>query len=448
MKTLIAVHHFPPRHIGGAEWRAFRTARALQMRGHAVRVVCVERIDAGPKEGVAWEDDIYEGIPVRRLSFNLAAAPDPLRWEYDNAWIGQHLRTLLTEDRPDVFHLIGGYLISGRALRVAHDLGLPTVVSLTDFWFLCRRISMLRSNGEITTLPLNPVTCARCLGEEKRRYRLTGRVIPQLMGIYWRLQTTRIRNVTARMDFLRETLNQANMLISPSQFLRSIFVEAGVEPARIIFSRQGQDFLDLKPETLEKTASPALRVGYIGQIVPIKGVHVLFEAVRQMPEASLVLKAYGDTSPFPGYTARLRRIMGDDPRLTLAGVYGREEVSRVLRDLDVVVVPSLWYENSPNAILEAFAHRTPVIASDLGGMAELVHHGENGLLFAPGDASSLAQQLRRLLEDPQLWSTLRAGIGPVRSVAQETDELEEIYRCAIRGDALPVQEMSVKHAGK
>lgn len=433
MKIVIAVHHFPPRYTGGAELRAYRTAAALRARSHEVHVVCVERIDTGPVGSVAWEDSAYDGIAVRRLSFNLAAAPDPFRWEYDNPWIGHHLREFLDEQYPDVFHLIGGYLMSGRALRVAHQLGIPTVVTLTDFWFLCRRIWMLRSNGQVSTLPINAVTCARCLGEEKRRYRLPGRIAPRLMDAFWRLQKTQIRNVEARMAFLCQTLNQVDAIISPSQFLRSIFIEAGVEPERIIFSRQGRDFPDLMPEMLEKTPSSGLRVGYIGQIAWHKGVHLLFEAARRMPNASLSVRAYGDTTPFPEYTARLRRLMAGSERLKLAGVYRRQEVSQVLRELDVIVVPSLWYENSPNAILEAFAHRTPVVASNLGALAELVRDEENGLLFAPGDADDLARQLRRLLDDPCLLPALRAGIGPVKSVAQEIDELEEIYR-AVAGD--------------
>jgi glycosyltransferase involved in cell wall biosynthesis len=442
MKIVIAVHHFPPRYTGGAEWRAYRTAAALQARDHEVRVVCVECIDAGPDGSVAWEDDFYDGIAVRRLSFNLAAAPDPFRWEYDNPWIGHHLKEFLSEHRPDVFHLISGYLMSGRALRVAHQLDIPTVVTLTDFWFLCSRISMLRSNGQISTLPINAVTCARCLGEEKRRYRLPGRIAPGLMDAFWRSRKTRLRNIEARMTFLRQTLDQVNVIISPSQFLRSVFIEAGVEPERIIFSRQGRDFPDLTPETLEKTPSSDLRVGYVGQIAWHKGVHVLFEVARRMPDVPLIMRAYGDTTPFPEYTARLRRLIAGDKRLKLAGVYRCQEASQVLRELDVIVVPSLWYENSPNAILEAFAHRTPVVASNLGGMAELVRDGENGLLFAPGDANDLARQLRRLLDDPSLLPTLRAGIGLVKSVAQEMDELEEIYRVVAGNGHYRTEELS------
>jgi glycosyltransferase involved in cell wall biosynthesis len=428
MKIVIAVHHFPPRYTGGAEWRAYRTAAALQARGYTPRVVCVEYVDRGPAAGVAWEDEVFKGVPVRRLSFNLEAVPDRFRWEYDNLWIGEHMRQFLAEENPAIFHLIGGYLLSGRVLRVAHELGIPTVVSLTDFWFLCKRISMLRSNGAISTLPINPATCARCLGEEQRRYRFMGKVAPGLMNVFWQSQTALVQNIAARMTFLRETLNQVDTIISPSQFLRNVYVEAGIASDRMMFSRQGRDFQQLDPAMLEKDASPVLRVGYIGQIAPHKGVHLLFDAVRRLPDAALTVQAYGDTTPFPRYTARLQRMIADDERMHLAGVYKRQAVSQVMRDLDVIVVPSLWYENSPNVILEAFAHRTPVMTANLGGMAELVQDGKNGLLFEPGDSASLTRQLRRLLEEPDLLPRLRAGIAPVKSVAEEMDELEEVYR--------------------
>jgi glycosyltransferase involved in cell wall biosynthesis len=113
------------------------------------------------------------------------------------------------------------------------------------------------------------------------------------------------------------------------------------------------------------------------------------------------------------------------------GVYVESELHQVLRGLDVVVVPSQWYENSPNVILEALACRTPVIASNLGGMAELIQHGRNGLLFEAGNASDLAAQLGRLVEEPGLLDALRRGTGPVRSMDEEISELVGIYERAV-----------------
>ena len=427
MKIVIAVHHFPPHYTSGAELRAYRTATWLRNHGHDARVICVEAIDAGDERGLTFEDDVYDGLPIRRLSLNLAAAPEPFRWAYDNPWIGEHLREYLSELAPDLLHLISGYLMSGSTLRVTSELEIPTIVTLTDFWFLCPRITLLRSNGRLCTPPLDAVTCARCLGEEKRRYRLPGRIMPALMNVFWRARRDHVAQVQARMTFLRETLDCVDAIISPSQFLRNLFIEEGVAAERIIFSRQGRDFPNLTPELLEKVPGERLRIGYLGQIAPHKGTHTLFEAVRQLPHVDLEVNAYGDLTPFPAYTRRLRQMMRQDSRLNLAGVYERTDISRVLQGLDIIVVPSVWYENSPNTILEAFAHRVPAIVSDLGGMAELVQDGVNGLRFVPGDPSSLAIKLRQLLDDLGLLSRLRAGIGPVKSVSEEMNELQEIY---------------------
>lgn len=431
MKIVIAVHHFPPRQVDGAELRAYRSAVWLRDLGHDVYVVCVEAIDAGDGRGLVFEDDTYDGVPVRRLSFNAAAAPDPFRWAYDNTCIGEHLRGYLAELAPDLFQLISGYLISGSALNVAMDLQIPTVVTLTDFWFLCPRITLLRSNGQLCAPPFGPATCARCLGEQKRRYRIPGLIAPEVMTAFWQTRRERVAQVQARMAFLRETLNRVDAIISPSRFLRAFFVEAGIAPGRIVFCRQGRDFPDLTPDLLAKTPATHLRVGYMGQITPHKGVHTLFEAVQELPATVLEVKAYGDVTPFPDYTRRLRQMVSRDSRVSLAGVYNRTEVSQVLQGLDAVVVPSVWYENSPNTILEAFAHRTPVIASNLGGMAELVEDGVNGLLFTPGDPSSLAAKLRQLIDNPGLLSQLRQGIEPVKALAEEMAELQGIYRSVV-----------------
>jgi glycosyltransferase involved in cell wall biosynthesis len=427
VKILIAVHHFPPRYTGGAEWRAFRTASALNKRGHQAEVVAVERIDQGPDRGVAWEDDEFDGIKVRRISYDLQSAPDPFLWEYDNPWLGDHLTEMLQDRQPDIFHLIGGYLMSGRAILSAREARVPCVVTLTDFWFLCRRISMMRSDGSVSTLPIDPLTCARCLAEEKRRYRLPARVLPGLMDLFWQAQSPRAKPVEDRLNFLLGVLNQADTIISPSEFLKSIYVQSGVDADRIIFSRQGRDFPELNPEMLKKEPSEKLRIGYLGQIAWLKGVHVLVEAATRLTAFPVDIRIYGDQSHFPDYANMLRSKATRDPRLIFEGSYQRGELSKVLRDLDVLVVPSLWYENSPNVILEAFAHKTPVVASDLGGMAELVLHEKNGLLFETGNPGSLAAQLRRLHENRDLLVELRAGIEPVRTVAEEIDELEDVY---------------------
>lgn len=112
----------------------------------------------------------------------------------------------------------------------------------------------------------------------------------------------------------------------------------------------------------------------------------------------------------------------------MMGRFEQDRIGEVLAGIDVLIVPSIWYENSPLVIKEAFAIRTPVIASNIGGMAELVTHNVDGLLFKQADSADLARQMRRVVEHPELLESLRNGIRPVKSIDKEVHELEAIYR--------------------
>ncbi len=453
MKVLIAVHHFPPRYTGGAEWRAYRTAVALQKRGHDVRVVCIEHIDAGPETGVAWEDSVYGGIAVRRLSFNLALAPAPGRWRYDNPWIGDHLRNFLKEDRPDVFHLIGGYLLGADVIRAASGEGLPVIVTLTDFWFICPRITLLRSDGQICAGAL-PRDCVRCLAEEKRRYRWPAQALPWLMDRLWASFLVNMRNLPApladvehRRRTLTAALNQVDLAICPSEFLRQVYIRAGAPADRLAHSRQG---IEPPKDARLKSSSAALRFGYIGQLAEHKGVHLLIKAFTQLEPRTrpVTLTIYGDPTRFPRYVKRLQKLAANRPDIRFAGAYSHSDLSLVMSGLDVIVVPSIWYENSPNAILEAFFYRTPVVASDLGGMRELVEHGKSGLLFAPGNVDDLRKQLQRLVDEPELLQHMSASIPSVRTVEEEIMELEGLYQRATTRPREPIGCIQIMEAGQ
>ncbi|MBI3786230.1 MAG: glycosyltransferase [Deltaproteobacteria bacterium] len=433
MKITIAVHHFPPNFRGGAELLAYRSARELQKRGWQVDVVCIEHIDRGPVNAVAWRDDECDGLPVHRLDFDLAAAADPWRWSYDNPWIGEHLETWWKANRPDVVLLIGGYLLTASVLFAARRLSIPAAVRLTDFWFLCPRITLLRSDGSLSKPPIDPVRCAQCLGEESRRYRVSGQLFPAWMRRYWRTRTAAADRIRSRTQLLREALDIPRVLITESAFLRDVFVDAGVSASRFVQIRQGTDPIFVPGP--EPSPSRLLRVGYFGQLIPAKGVHVLIDAVHRQPELALRLDLFGDTSRMPDYTLPLQRKTAADARVRWRGLLRDPRAIRdALHDLDVVCVPSVWYENSPNAILEALAAGVPVVTSNLGGMAELVQHGINGLLFPPGDATALGEQLRNLATTPGLSLRLRSGINPPKTTQNEVDELESILQSVARND--------------
>jgi len=433
MRILVAVHHFPPDCGGGAGWRAYRTVREFQRAGHQVHVVCAGSITCGNGQVLEHVRDTYGGVIVDRLYFNLSRSPDPFRWGYRNPLVGQYVSDLAREFKPDVVHLISGYLMSGSTVEAAQAARLPVVLTLTDFWFLCPRITLVRSDGSLCPSSVDPVACVLCLRKQKRRYRLpdrlSGGLVGRALGLAWRKSNDAlVAAVRERGTYLLSLLDTIDVVISPSQFLKQLFESQGVSPRRFLYMRQGLDISDWV-KAAPSNPGPSLRVGYIGQIAEHKGVDVLVKAFRRLRagEKTPQLTLYGSTEQFPGFVERLRQQAAGRNDIVFAGQFEHSQIRRIHAGIDVLVVPSVWYENSPNVILEAFATGTPVVVSGLGGMAELVTDGVNGFQFEPGDAQDLARVLQRFVDQPDLAETLRQGMLPVKTVQEEVEELLHIY---------------------
>jgi glycosyltransferase involved in cell wall biosynthesis len=435
MKILYAIHHLPPRYTGGAEHRALRTARWFQAHGHSAALICVEAIDEAQP---AYADSFDGDLKIRRLAFDHRTFADGGRWAYDNAFIEQQVGAFLTEQRPDVFHLFSGYLMTAGAIRAAHAAGVPIIISLTDYWFLCPRITLLKSDGALCPAPpADPLGCVRCQAEEQRRFRLPARLAPQAAALAWRwlgpaLPPTRAQahRIHQRRETLGEAMDSADMLICPSRFLRDRFIDSGVAPGKFRLMRQG---LILPPRMPPRDAGRSRPViGYRGQIKWHKGVDLLIDAALALVADgyAFTLAIYGNDLEDRRYADALKRRVRGVACIEWRGVHTVGQVWDVLAGMDIVVTPSRWYENSPNAILEAQAAGLPVVAADLGGMAELVRHEVDGLLFKVNDADDLRRQLARLLDEPALIDRLRANAPGVKSIDHEMGELLDVYRAS------------------
>ncbi len=440
MNLLLATHHFPPQYKAGAEQYAYRLARSLLDRGHHVSVVCIESIHNGNLEPVQKLDS-YEGIPVYRLYLDLFREDEPLRLTYDNPYIGSWFRKYLTDNRPDLVHINSGYLLTASVPQVAYEMGIPFVTTLHDYWFLCPRINLIRADGHLCAEPVEAARCAWCLLETKRRFREPdilsgGRLGDAVVDLGKNKSIARItglaQHITAmeeRRTFLKQILGKAGAVVCPSHFIMKKMGDYGFPTHNLYYLPFGLD-VSRASDTENDEIPHKLRFGYLGQLATHKGVHTLLKAFNELgarsTEAELVI--YGDMTREPAYVERLRALAAHHPTITFAGPYNNQDVGNVLHSLDILVVPSEWFENRPTVILEAFAHRVPVIAANIGGIPELVHDGENGLIYEPGNADELASQMMRLLKEPDLLPLLREGLNSVKSVSQEIDELEAIYQ--------------------
>lgn len=441
LHILLAVHHYPPARVGGAELLAHRLARWLAQRDAEVRVVCVENLSTAPDAPLAWRDDEFEGIPVQRLTLPVRAASDA-RLLFSSPLLHAHFARLLREWQPDLVHLISGYLLGAAPLLAASACHIPTVVTLTDFWFLCPTIQLLRGDNSLCSGP-TPIECARCLYDESRALRALDRRAPALVQSFWRFAAAhpafgapfdlpaRLDILSARPRTLVPALNTADAIVSLTQFVADMHIANGVRADKVIAKPGFLDLTEFFPVHPTPRPPDEIRFAYVGQVAALKGVDLLLRAFRQLeranPDRQLKLDIHGKLNAEPEYTRALRQLAAPSSNITFHGAYEHRRALQLVADCDVVVVPSLWYENSPYVILESFAARRPVIGSNVGGIAEVVQHGKNGLLFERANAADLARVMQQIVDSPALLAELRAGIPTLRTLDEDMCDLLDIY---------------------
>jgi glycosyltransferase involved in cell wall biosynthesis len=282
--------------------------------------------------------------------------------------------------------------------------------------------------------------CVRCIASRNpdprinRRAGLPGAAV-RAAGLLSRTPLTRfsgalrqVADVRERPARIRERMEGVDRVLAYTRLTESLLARNGVGGKGTIVSPYGIDAARLRGAGEARRPSDALRVGFVGTLAPHKGPDLPVRAFRALPrDLDATLRVYGGGEGYEDYLEGLRRLAAPDARITLAGAFAKEDLGRVLSGIDVLVVPSRWYENAPGVIFEAFAAGLPVVATDLGGMSEFVRHGENGLLFPLDAAGELAGLLRRLAEEPGLLRELRDGVPPVKTVGEYAGELERVY---------------------
>ncbi len=450
MKIVLSASHFGPAYVGGVEVLTERMARWLVSRGHSVEVVCVETIDARTHLSVQTEN--RDGVVVHRLGLKLAGTGEHLGLRYRDDALGEWLGKFLMRVRPDVFHSQSCYLLTASTLEAARRTGIPTVVTLHDYWFFCPRINLVRSNGERCVGLATSADCTWCLMGERRRYKVLelaaakiGKPRPQGRSDTGPLRLPLDRTLRAKVGdrraYLDALLRSADQILILAPLARELLLARGFPSATVRLIPSGLDFSDWKG--LPRAPSGGtLRIGYLGQVAPHKGIHLLIQAFQRLSTSArpAELHIYGDETRSPQYAKKLKQLSGGNPRIRFWGLYDNRQVESILSRLDLVVVPSTWFEVRPLVIMEAFAARVPVMASRLPNMQHQLRDEVDGLLFAPDDVSDLARQLQRLVDDPDLVLRLAQNIGPVRTVDEEMAETESVYRLLLAGRRVKVAE--------
>ena len=437
LHVLYVVHGFPPETWAGTEIYTANLAREMGALGHRCTILARSPADRSEAEGGPADfeirEDEFEGLRVLRMTHRLEHGS--LRETYDQPRAVAAFRDVLLRENPDLVHFQHLIHTSAGLVQQAADYNLPTILHLHDYWALCPRVQLIRPDGGLC--PRNRgAGCFACIHERglsqiprlERLERERPEVIAELRDgrrPRWR----GLDDLLDRREFVERAYATADLRVSPSRFLRQTLIGgAGFDPHTLIFSDNGMRTDHVRALEKQPDRQGRLRFGFVGSLVWYKGDEVLVRAMNRLAGSRAVLNVFGDFRPEEDeHHASLRELAVAD-NVHFKGRFNNARLSEVYAEIDVLVVPSTWYENSPITIHEAFLTRTPIVCSDIGGMAEYVEDGVCGLHFRVGDDADLAAVLRRLLEEEGLLEELSRAFPAVKTIAENARETEFRYR--------------------
>jgi len=424
------IHGYPPLYNAGSEIYTQAISRGLARVGYEVTVFTREEDPLRPDYEVREEQD--PSTPdVRLRVVNMPRSKERFRHrELDRIFSG-----LLVEMRPDVVHF--GHLnhLSTGLVEEAHTAGVPSLFTLHDFWLMCPRGQFLQH--DVT----RSEPWALCDGQDDLKCAVHCYSSRNASGItscedtdldYWR------KWIGQRMADTRRIAYLVDVLIAPSRTVGERFRnDFGVPPNKLVYLDYGFDLRRFAPR--HRVQEQDFVFGYIGTHRPAKGLHVLVDAAPYV-NGRFRIRVWGRATAdvTPALRDRVARLPPETgARFEWMGEYGTDTIVRDVFDrIDALVVPSIWLENSPLVIHEAQQARVPVLTADLGGMAEYVQEGVNGLLFTPRDARSLATRMQQLMDAPELARSLGSRgylyskDGAIPNLEAHVRELQRLYERA------------------
>ena len=423
MKIALFVHCFFPHHYYGTETYTLELAKNYQLAGHQVTVVSAFPEGENPSPELVTRYQ-YDGLAVISFDKNRILQAR-FKDSYYQTGMRHHLEQLLAELQPDIVHVNHLANHTSTLLEATHRLGIATYATFTDFFGFCANSKLQAADGSLCSGPSpSRRNCVACYFRESN-------VATSFRAANWlaagALKARRLPGLrTGRFDGLIEDIVQRPATlqylynlsyrgaIAPTQFLEKAYRDNGVTvPMRKVWF--GTD-IDRRAKP-QRAGTHQVVFGFIGQLAPHKGIDLLLQAFRTLPGNTSRLRIYGSLdseSPFGRQLSDLAR--GYD--VSFMGTFAPHEMASVMRELDLLVIPSRWPENSPLVLLNALATHTPVLVADVAGMTEFLEPDRNGYSFRSGDAEDLASRLRMLAAQPSTLYALADSTSYSRSTME------------------------------
>ena len=439
MKIALFVHCFFPDHFYGTETYTLEVARNLREMGHdPVVISAVSRSDATREKLITRYS--YQSIPVVLIDTN--RFPNKrVKDSYHQPLMRSVVAQVLEEVRPDIVHVTHLANHTAEILDVFRGMKLPAIATLTDFFGICLNSHLTKADGSLCGGPNKArINCIECFLKAIHDNRKRMPTFAWLKSGFLRLNFARllsvlepvnpstvVADIKMRPEILLSRYQYYKAVVSPTRFLASAYIENGLS-SRIHHIHFGIDMPHVKKSPVAPGAP--LRFGFIGQLAHHKGPDILIDAFCRLPKGSAELNIFGSGGGNVEYESELRR-RADRYPIEFHGTFPGEDIAKIFANLDFLVIPSRWYENSPLVLLGALSSHTPVIVSDVDGMAEFVKVGVDGFLFRRGSADDLESVLRKLIVDAEGSRGMSEETKYPRTTRHMTEDLVAVYESVL-----------------
>jgi glycosyltransferase involved in cell wall biosynthesis len=429
---------FHPDPIGGTEIYVEALSDHLQSQG-------IDIIIASPSA----INQTYQHRQLQVHRFAISPQISDLRYLYGKGdpQASLEFSRILDLEKPDLVHLHAFTAgVSIRLVEAAKQRQIPVIFTYHTPTVSCQRGTLLQNGTKICNGKLNVHTCTRCtlqgLGLDYLQSYLIGSLPPivgkglealQLQsGVWTALRMSDL--VSCQQTAFHQLMTEVDQIIAVCNWVKDLLLLNQVASAKISMIRQGLCHDSNVHRSTSLAPTDTLKIVFLGRIDRTKGLHVLIMALATMKNLSVTLDVYGIMQPSStdSYQDELSNLAKQDSRITFKQAIPSTQVIFTISQYDLLAVPSQWLETGPLVVLEAFAAGIPVIGSRLGGIAELIEDGVNGVLVEPSSIQDWANTITKLCLDRSQLEKLRAGIFPPPDMHAVAIQMISIYHRAIK----------------
>lgn len=417
LRILYVCHDFPPHKYAGAQLYAKHLAEEINSKELAniqILFPIVRRKDKNDYEIVSKNED---GLFIHQLYKPCVDEPNKV---YDSI-VYKKISNFLITEKFDLIHFHGLGQLSLAPIFSAHKLNIRSIITLHDYWFICDRWHMIKHDQSLCSGPDSIEKCAICFLEAR--------------GMDMKQINLALNYQSMRKSYMKKAFSIFAHRYAPSKFLADTFAKFGFSDIEV--APLGLSSLPLCPK--RKTTNNPTKLGYAGQFIPRKGIDTLLQAIQILDDPSISLHIWGKPQDDP-YGHDILKQIKDIPSITYHGPFNANDLEEIYSLIDLAIIPSRM-ENYPLTILEAFAHGTPVVATKVGGIPEIIANHCPDLLVDAGNSEQLATAIRTALR-PETYTALCAKIPQVRSITQDAHDYITRYNNMLSHEH-PIQRIRI-----